>query len=111
MIEEFLINYLNGKLAVEVYGDIPTPMPTRFITVEKTGSSELNYIQQATIAIQSWAETRYEAMVINEMVKNAMKEAVELDEISRSHCRTDYNYTDTTTKRYRYQAVFEVVFY
>lgn len=112
MIEQKIIDYLNNVLArATAYGDIPTPMPDTFVTVEKTGSYELNHIRTATLAIQSWSSSRFEAAELNEEVKTAMHNAVYLDFISRSHCETDYNFTDTTTNRHRYQAVFEVVYY
>ena len=48
---------------------------------------------------------------LNELVKEAMDDIVVLDEISRSALNSDYNFTDVTTKRHRYQAVYDLVFY
>lgn len=31
-------------------------------------------------------------------------------DISKAKLNSDYNYTDTTTKSYRYQAVYDLVF-
>ena len=36
---------------------------------------------------------------------------IELDDISRCELNTDYNYTDTARKKYRYQAVYDIVHY
>ena len=40
-----------------------------------------------------------------------MLEAAALPEIGAVHLNSDYNFTDTAAKRYRYQAVFDVTYY
>ncbi len=42
----------------------------------------------------------------NETVKLAMDSLDELAEVCRVQLNSDYNFTDTASKRYRYQAVF-----
>lgn len=109
-IEKRLIEYLNTQLSVPVYGDVPEVMPDTFVTLEKTGSHRENLIETSTIAVQSWAKaSREDACDLNDLVKVAMDGAVSLTEVFRSACETDYNFTDTATKRYRYQAVYAVV--
>ena len=111
--ETIIIAYLSGELAsfgIPVSGDVPTPRPERFVTVEKTGSSEKDRITQATLAIQSWGKSRAEADSLNEQVKALLSRAVTRPDIMRCHLQTDYNYTDTTTNRARYQAVYNVVY-
>ena len=112
-IEEIVIDYLTSNLpaGVSVSGFVPSPMPANFVTVEKTGSSEQNQIRNATIAVQSWGKTQYEAMTLNENVKDVLRGLPELPVVSACKCSTDYNYTDTTTNRSRYQALFKVVYY
>ena len=41
--------------------------------------------------------------------KEAMEKIVEMDDISKCQLNSDYNYTDTTRKKYRYQAVYDKV--
>ena len=43
------------------------------------------------------------------IVKEAMEKIVEMDDISKCQLNSDYNYTDTTRKKYRYQAVYDMV--
>lgn len=117
MIEETLLNYLKSKIpevavAMEVLND------DEVIVIEKTGSDIDTYINRATFAIQSYAASLYDAALLNEKVKTAMlgdgmttEGFAELDEICNCDINSDYNFTDTTTKRYRYQAVFEVAYY
>lgn len=111
MIEALVISYLNSVLVPPVSGEIPANVPVTFVTVEKTGSSITNHIETATLAIQSWAGSQADAMMLNKQVKKAMFDMLVLDSISSVDLNTDYNFTDTTTKHHRYQAVFEVVYY
>lgn len=115
MIEAIIVSYLQTALtdqsgSVPVSGLVPSPMPETFVTVEKTGSSTDNLIRRATLAIQSWAATQEAAALLNERVIAAMYAATALPAISAVQCETDYNFTDTTTRRARYQAVFGVVY-
>jgi len=110
-IEEYVIAALSKTLTFPVSGDRPTPMPERFHTVEKTGSREEDHIHTATLAIQSWAESTAAAAMLNDEVKAAMAALIRCPEISRAECETDYNYPDLTTKKPRYQALFEVIYY
>lgn len=111
MIEEIVLRYLSEKLAVMVRMEEEPGLPGEYVLIEKTGGGGTNYIRRATLEIQSYAATRYRAAVINEEVKRAMEDIVVLDEISKCSLNSDYNYTDTTRKKYRYQAVFDIVHY
>lgn len=112
MIEKTILDYLSDCLPdVPVYMEVPADRPAVFVVIEKTGSSRINHIDSATIAVQSYGATLYDAAVLNERVKTAMLDAITLDSISRAALNSDYNYTDTTAKHYRYQAVFDVTFY
>lgn len=46
-----------------------------------------------------------------EEVKRVIENMIELDEIRSIRLNNDYNFTDTTTKEYRYQAIFEINYY
>lgn len=111
MIEEIILEYLREKLAVTVRMEEEPDMPKEYVLIEKTGGGKTNYIRRATITIQSYAESLYRAMQINEEIKEVLDRIVELDEISRCTLNSDYDYTDTTRKKYRYQAVFDIVHY
>ena len=111
MIEIIVREHLQELLDAPVYLEIPDDAPEKYVTVEKTGSSETNHILSATFAIQSRADSMYEAASLNEKVKAAMKRIIERDEISRSTLNSDYNFTDVITKKYRYQAVYDLKYY
>ena len=110
MIEKIVRDYLEEALNVGVYLEIPQG-ETTFIVLEKTGSFEENHISRATIAVQSYGPSLYETAELNVRVINAMKGIIELDDISDCELNSDYNFTDTETKQYRYQAVFYITHY
>ena len=72
MIEKTILDYLGSKLAESVYMEVPEDPPQSFAVIEKTGSGEENGIFTATLAVQSHAETLYDAATLNETVKAAM---------------------------------------
>ena len=110
MIEKIVLDYLNDALNVPVYMEMPENKPDRFVLIEKTGSSRENHIDFATITIQSYAESLYYAATLNEDVKQAMDDIIALDTVSSAELNSDYNFTDTETKKYRYQAVYDLVY-
>lgn len=111
MIETVILGYLNSVLSPPCYMEIPEDASGSFVVIEKTGSSILNHIKTATFAIQSYAPSLYQAAELNELVKAAMENIIERDDISRVELNSDYNYTDTALKHYRYQAVFVITHY
>lgn len=111
MIEKTILDYLSKTLNVPAYMETPLKAPDSYVLIEKTGSSETNHIKEATFAIQSIAPSLYKAAELNELVKTAMDGSITLAEIARAKCNSDYNFTDTSTKTYRYQAVYDVTHY
>ena len=111
MIETTVLNYLTSALSVPCYMEMPEDLPASFVVIEKTGTSVTNKIEKATFAIQSYAQSLYGAASLNELVKAAMDAIIELDSVSRSELNSDYNYTDTALKAYRYQAVYVITHY
>lgn len=111
MIEKCVCDYLNEVMGLPAFWEKPEEMPEEFIVIEKTGGTKNDQIKASTIAIQSYAGSMFRAAEINEAVKNAMDHITELDGVSRAQLNSDYNFTDTTTKQYRYQAVYDITHY
>lgn len=112
MIEKVIYDYLTAELApVPVFMELPKIKPQTCVVVEKTGSGRSNHINEATFAVQSYAPSMFAAATLNETVKTAMDNAITLPDISASRLNSDYNFTDTTTKEYRYQAVYDLTHY
>ena len=110
IIEVYLIEYLTEELGVNVYGQEEDAEEGTYVVIEKLGSYVENFARHATIALKSYGTTLLESAELNERVKNAMDDVIKKPEISCSKLNTDYNYTDTTTKKYRYQAVYDLVY-
>lgn len=111
MLEETLIEYLADELNIPVYAEVPKDAPEKFLIVERTSGGHEDKVDTATIVVQSYAGSLYDAASLNEDVKGAMLYEMDLPSIPACHLNSDYNFTDTATKRYRYQAVFNITYY
>jgi hypothetical protein len=108
-IEEYLIAALN-KEGYRAYADVPSSRENvqEFVTVEMTGSSMQNQgVKRATIAVQSWAPTRYKASVLAGDVDAFLRAG--LPSLSQVDLNSLYNYPDPLTNNPRYQGVYNVV--
>lgn len=111
MIEITICNYLSTKLDCQVLPEKPKRPFGKMVFVERTGGNG-KFLRNSTIAIQSYGATMYEAASLNEeVIRNMLFGIVELDEIVRVDLNQNYNFTDTSTKEYRYQAVFDIKHY
>jgi len=110
MILKDLLDYLNENLSVNVYAEAPEEL-TNYVLIEQTGSSRSNHIITTTVAVQSYAESLYEAMALNDTVRGLMDGFAQLDQVTRVELETDYNFTNTATKQYRWQAVYLITHY
>ena len=115
MIETIILNYLNGLTGAPATAVAEIPAggvtPPCWV-IQKTGGGTIEgRVCTATLAIQSYASTLHGAAALNETLKAAMAAAADLPQIARVELNSDYNYTDTTKKLYRYQAVFDIIHY
>lgn len=113
MIEVTILDYLKSILSVPVYMVKPKDnLPSCFYVLEKTGGAQENHINSSTFVVQSYADSMYQAASLNESVIDVMlNRLIELGDIASVKLNSDYNFTDTTTKWYRYQAVFDITHY
>lgn len=110
MIELVIKKHLEAVLDVAVLLEHEEQMPESFVVFEKTAGGLKNGINKATFAFQSYGSTLYEAACLNDAVKEAVLGLVTCDEIGGVRLNSDYNFTDMTTKAYRYQAVFDITY-
>lgn len=118
MIEKTLISYLTNQTSAgdNVFAERPEDIPEKYILIQKTGSSTSDMIMTSTIAIQSIVDSMQggrllDAMDLNEDVKEVMADLIESDDIVMVELDSDYNFTDDSTKEYRYQAVYQITHY
>lgn len=113
LIEQVVIEYLKNALETDaVYAEEPDENITEYVVVEKTGSGRENYINNSTVAIQSYSSTLYNTIVLNDRVKAAMDEMwLNSPYVTDSTLNSDYNFSDSKRRRYRYQAVYDLTHY
>lgn len=110
MIETIVIGYLDGLDGIKAFGEKPKNPPGEYLLIEKAGGGPENYVDRATMVVQSYADSLYRAAAINRKVEKAMKGITELENVSKCKLNSSYNYTDTESKKYRYQAIFDIVY-
>ena len=113
MIEKIVLDFLNDNLDVPCWMELPekTTLPEEYVLIEKTSSRPGDHIRTSTLAVQSYAPSLERAALLNERIKPVMSGIVELDDICRVDLASDYDFTDRTKKRYRYQAVYDLIHY
>ena len=115
MIENTIKDFLESKLTVPVLMEMPKSPASQLVIIEKAGGGQTNHIDSSIITIQSYGPSMEKAAELNDEVKHWMLDGMEglITEgtITSVNLNGDYNYTDTTSKKYRYQAVYEIVHY
>lgn len=111
MIEIIIQKYLQEHLDVPVHHMRPSNPPKKYVLFERTSGQKKNHLQTATVAFQSYGSSFFEALSLNENVKETVEKMVTLDSVAGVALNSDYNFTDTETKEYRYQAVFDINYY
>ena len=119
LIEKVVLDYLSRKLNVPVFTELPEVpsedyrvLPEEFVVIEKTALSMTDMVWTATVAIQSYSlKSMFGAAALDEDVQGFMNEMPrEVDAISGLKLNADTNFTDTRTKRYRYQCVYNIFY-
>lgn len=108
MIEKTVRDWLVSRLSVPVNFQTPEGPPNLYVRLQKTGSIDNEGAITSTFALQSVGKSLLEVMRLNEKIKDEMPPMVELENVFRCHLEGDYDFTDTSTREYRYQAVFQI---
>ena len=115
MIETTINRFLESKLSVPVLLEKPENQAPQYVIIEHTGGTQKNTIPSTVFTIQSYELSLQKAAELNEEVKRWMLDGMDglvtLNEIVSVELNSDYNYTDTTTKEYRYQGVYNITHY
>ena len=113
MIEAIVRNFLLSQTAITapVYIDVPSDPPAKRVVIERTGGGMVEHIRNAQIAIQSYGARRSEAAELHELILEIMPTLAALPNVSACDLNAEYDFTDTSTKEYRYQSVFNIVYY
>ena len=113
MIEVVIMTALKAATDVNSYMEIPEEPEDSYTVIQRTGGEQRGAERRtAVIAVQSYAQTLLDAAILNEKVLNAMQERQYQDnEITICQLNSNYNYSDPENRRYRYQAVFDLVYF
>lgn len=111
-IIQLLVEYLSGQLEGTYVGVEAPEQLSNYVLIDQTGSRLRNHVATTTVAIQSYGESYLDALTRSETVKSLMLNGfIGLDEVASVRLETDYNFTNTATKQYRWQAVYEITHY
>ena len=118
MIEKTVMDYLSDALSpVPVLMELPEVpsedypvFPQELVIIERVGASKENHVNCVSLAFQSYSGTLYGAALLDDNVKAAVDAMVSIPEIGGVYLASNYNHTDTRTKRYRYQCVYDIYF-
>ena len=111
MIEVTILDFLNTHLSVPAYTDRQNKMPASYVIFEKTGGAKKNHLLSGTFAFQSYGKSKYEAGMLYVVLLRVVVVLFTVVVFSGVSLNSDYDFTDTTTKEYRYQAVFDINYY
>lgn len=85
MIEVIIKKYLDEHLDVPSFFEHQKDEPARFIILEKTSGAKQNHLLSSTFAFQSYAESLYEAALLNDKVKQVIEQLDVLPQVSGVH--------------------------
>lgn len=113
MVETIFVDYLSSYFPnTTVVCERPTgTIPDSYILIDNTGTSKSNHIYQSRVAFQSYGKTLYDAATLNDSVIAAVEASVSQASVASVRLNSAYNFSDTASKTYRYQAVFDITHY
>lgn len=111
MIELKIKQHFDGILSVPCFFMTPEDPPVEYVLIERTGGAVENFVKNATFAFQSISgNSLLRAIQINAQVIDAANTLPTVTNIFSAQENSTYNYTDTNTKQFRYQTVFDVTY-
>ena len=111
MIELVVLEQIKKEIGLPVFMERPDRPPKSFVLIQKVGSAKTNHLESSVFAFQSYAETLYKAADLNQRLKKAISNLMELPKIAGIRLNGDYNFTDPEEGAYRYQAIFKINHY
>lgn len=111
MIEKIIRDYLLTVLSVPVYIEVPPNPPDSYVEIERTGGGVDEHIRNAQVVVACYGPTMLEAATLQERVLETLPNIATGEKVSACYVNSEYNATDTTTKRYRFEAYFNIVYY
>lgn len=108
-VERVVARRLMGATGIKAVLEVPEDRPAEFISVEMTGGTrEKLCIQHASLAVQSWAQTRQRAAEIARLVEQAAPGLTEEPNVFRAVANGTYRWPDPDSGQARYQTNVEL---
>ena len=109
MIEKTIIDYLISK-KWNVYAEKPDAPPKEYALIAKVGGSENDHLRRATVDIQVYSDSTYNASLLNEAMITDMHD---FDDASVSECNliAEMIFNDLDNGIYSYQTTWELYYY
>ena len=110
-IEEIAINYLLAANVVgtDVYAEVPLDPPDKYVLVQRSSGSYQNELRHIGLYTEVRCRTsKLEAAELHEAVVAAMRSMRDHTPVFRCELVSDYDAALTSTKEYRFQALFEI---
>ena len=104
-VKEHLSRMIEG---VSVYMETPKDISGKFIVLQLIDREKTNLIDAATIEIKSYADSKYDAAVLDESVRGAMEDLNQSDITAKIGGGNDD--TDTVLKKYRYRCYYNLYY-
>lgn len=111
--EALLVQSLNAKADfqalkhpdeanIQAFMEVPADRPRRFVTVERVGGAETNFVDRPVLAVQFWAESRYQASEGARLLSLILDGlAATVPELGRCKVESVYNFPDERQARYQ----------
>lgn len=109
--EALLVSALGGVAGLPtVHADIPATRPSKFITVERVGGGLADVRDLPLVAVQCWANSRYNASELAADVAHELRQlALTHPDIARVGIESIVNFPDPDSKQARYQVTASLV--
>lgn len=109
MIETTVKTHLETMLeGIPVYMETPTNVSGKFVVIQLADRGRENLINEVTMEIRSYADSKYDAAVLDESVRDAM-DALNQSDIT-AHLGGGNDATDTSLKKYRYRCYYNLYY-
>lgn len=111
-IEEAVIGHLEDVLGVPVQAQATDPRPEVFATVERTGGATTHIMDEATLAVQWWADSVQAASDLcseGTAALLAMPVSDEFPDVCHVDADTSPRYIDPESGQARYQTTCRIV--
>jgi len=107
-----LFNTIREMFGLKALDFMSMPSAFRTISIASNIWQDAGFSSILFIATLSGIDPAlYEAAELNEQIKAVMDQMPDTVDVGRVELNSDYNFTDTAAKRYRYQAVYDLTHY